>query len=66
MINNDDCWDCSELESKTEAWIACFNCGKPVKVLLPFIGCVYCEDCSKGASNNSIGTEDFTPSWQVK
>jgi hypothetical protein len=24
----------------------CQNCGKMVKVMLPFIGCIFCSDCS--------------------
>lgn len=28
--------------------VPCQNCGKPVVVRLPFIGCVFCSDCSGG------------------
>ena len=52
--------------SNTEwAYIGCFCCGKPVRVHMPFIGCVYCEECSKAGNYESIGTEDFTPSFKV-
>lgn len=47
---------------KSTTWIECQNCGKPVFVHLPFIGCVFCGDCMGGASSY-IGTEDFTPRY---
>jgi hypothetical protein len=28
-------------------WSACQNCGKPVQIMVPFVGCVFCEDCMK-------------------
>lgn len=39
----------------------CFSCGKPVMIVVPFYGCVYCSDCIKSEStiNYSATTEDF-------
>jgi len=27
--------------------VQCYSCGAPVKVMLPYYGCVYCLNCSK-------------------
>ena len=38
----------------------CQNCGKMVAIMLPFIGCVFCEDCiTSGDTGQYDGTEDF-------
>jgi hypothetical protein len=36
----------------------CENCGKPVTVLLPFIGCVFCAECAKSKSVTSWEAND--------
>ena len=37
--------------------LPCQNCGTLVTVHLPFIGCVFCEECSHGISYSDA--EDF-------
>lgn len=52
-----------EKKSETKVISApCQNCGRLVKIIVPFIGCVFCGDCmgSQSAYGN-WGTEDFTP-----
>ena len=47
-------------------WIACQNCGEPVLVTLPFVGCMFCEKCVGSVdSYTAIGTEDFTGKYQI-
>lgn len=38
----------------------CQNCGKLVKVQVPFVGCVFCGDCMIGGTNHFVyGTKTF-------
>ncbi len=40
--------------------LPCENCGKPVKVMLPFLGCIFCSECTTPkAPYMTYGTEDF-------
>ena len=50
-------------------YVECQSCGKPVLVMLPFVGCVFCKKCEERNNSshhywNDIGTEDFTPRSQ--
>ena len=42
--------------------LPCENCGKLVMVVTPFIGCVYCGECSIGESY-SVGAPEFIPRY---
>jgi len=48
-------------ESKpTQGFVPCNNCGNPVFVTLPFVGCVFCSSCQRaGNVTYSAGTEQF-------
>lgn len=40
--------------------VPCQNCGKLVKVKVPFVGCVFCGDCGSARDFTwSATTEDF-------
>ena len=43
--------------SKNE--IPCQNCGKLVSVILPFYGCVFCDECAKGQSYEAADAPEF-------
>jgi len=44
-------------------YVECQVCGKPVEVMVPYKGCVTCDDClereAKYPSSWTIGHEDF-------
>ncbi len=40
----------SKTEEKVLGTVPCFSCGKKVQVMLPYIGCIYCEECMKSFS----------------
>lgn len=46
-------------QERTLGEVPCQNCGKMVTVLLPFIGCVFCGDCTINDTGQYDGTEDF-------
>lgn len=49
---------------RKEVEVGCASCGKPVTVLIPFIGCVYCNECMQsGGEWQDIGSEQFTPRY---
>lgn len=39
--------------------LPCQNCGKLVRVMLPFYGCVFCEDCASGESYETADAPEF-------
>ncbi len=43
----------------SSADVPCQNCGKMVTIMVPFVGCVFCNDCSKGSGTWEANTEDF-------
>ena len=45
-------------------WTQCQSCGKSVQIIIPFIGCVYCDDCSESNNSISIGSEEFN--WGIE
>jgi len=59
MNNTATTFDWFSKQEKTLGEVPCQNCGKMVTVLLPFIGCVFCGDCSQADSGWNDGTEDF-------
>ncbi len=46
-------------QERTLGEAPCQNCGRMVTVMLPFIGCVFCNDCARSDSGQYDGTEDF-------
>lgn len=44
----------------------CQNCGKMVCVMLPFYGCIFCEDCVGGESYETADAAEFKqkPNWK--
>lgn len=46
---------CTLFEQTTMAELPCWNCGALVLKILPFVGCIYCGQCSSA----SAGTEDL-------
>jgi len=56
--------DTSSSKKPETGWVPCQNCGKPILVILPFIGCVFCSECIKaGSAGSNVGTEHFTPNY---
>ena len=52
---------------RTWGYIACQNCGKPVHVLLPFIGCVFCSKCSQPSGwSAEANAEEFKNPYRVE
>jgi hypothetical protein len=49
-MTDNQTYSCQNLEEKTFGDLPCQNCGKLVRVMLPFYGCIFCEDCIKGYS----------------
>lgn len=50
------------LEFTTEGKIVempCQSCGRPVRVRLPFIGCVFCEKCGLGVEYKDMRKQDI-------
>jgi len=39
--------------------LPCQNCGKIVVVVLPFYGCVFCDDCMKGNGSYEANASEF-------
>ncbi len=35
----------------------CSNCGVEVEIVLPFAGCIFCDDCWNDNDNNSYSYE---------
>ena len=42
-----------------QAEVLCQNCGKPVWVILPFYGCVFCSDCMQSQSYETADAPEF-------
>lgn len=57
--NGSNTWIYNNEQKYKKGKLPCESCGKPVTVMLPFVGCVYCSDCIT-ASNNyySSGSKD--------
>lgn len=49
---------------KTTGYAACQNCGRPVRVLLPFVGCVFCRDCSISGWSSEANAPEFKYPYQ--
>lgn len=45
------------------AQLPCQNCGRPVTVILPFIGCVFCNDCLLHNSSDDARAREFKREW---
>ena len=52
-------YDWFSKQERTLGEAPCQNCGKMVTIMLPFVGCVFCEDCARGDSGWNDGTEQF-------
>jgi len=52
-----------DTETPTIGEVPCQNCGRMVTVVLPFIGCVFCDDCMKDDSSSDANSEAFHKGW---
>ena len=39
--------------------IPCQNCGTPVSIMVPFVGCVFCADCVRGETISDASASEF-------
>ena len=41
--------------------VNCFSCGKEVTIFIPFVGCVYCEECMSTIDVYTASAKEFMP-----
>lgn len=54
------------LEDVRMAKLPCENCGRVVSVIVPFVGCVFCNDCMMGDSSWEATTEQLQDRWRMR
>ena len=57
QTNHDNGWILEFTDKGEIVELPCQNCGKPVRVRLPFVGCVFCEKCISGMEYKDMRRE---------
>ena len=61
------CKECMEEQDEIKiVKMPCENCGKIVKIIVPFVGCVFCNDCMRGDSSWDASTEQIQYRWKIQ